>query len=113
MIVSEDVNAARALRDRAINLIRTTDQLDTIVREALVLAYSDQLTITYRTPFQRRGASRIRTYHHALEAQRIGKTLPYCLEIWAPHKVLHIEWENEHDIQVLTFSRGEWEKRLG
>ena len=36
----------------------------------------------------------------------------YGLDIWAPKKVLNIEWEESGDVVLVSFRRGEWEFEL-
>jgi hypothetical protein len=40
------------------------------------------------------------------------KNLPYGLDVWAPKKVLNIEWDNSGNVALFSMRRGAWETEL-
>jgi len=38
--------------------------------------------------------------------------LPYGLDIWAPKKVMNIEWSDQGELAIVSFRRGAWEDEL-
>jgi len=43
---------------------------------------------------------------------RPPQNLPYGLDIWAPLKVLNIEWGVRGNVALVSFRPGEWEAEL-
>jgi hypothetical protein len=37
---------------------------------------------------------------------------PYGLDIWAPKKVLNVEWSDQGKVELVSFRPGEWEAEL-
>src|ERR1019366_3999383 len=63
-----------------------------------------------RTPFPEQGPEPAE-YHKYL-GTTINlvppKNLPYGLDIWAPKKVLNIEWNDHGDVLLVSFKPGAW-----
>jgi hypothetical protein len=38
--------------------------------------------------------------------------LPYGLDVWAPNKVLNIEWDAQGKVVLVSLHRGDWEAEL-
>jgi hypothetical protein len=74
-------------------------------------AQTDGIEISYRTPFQPDDQSK-QKYLAALYGIPLRKNLPYGLDIWAPKKVLNIEWNDRGKIELVSFRPGEWEAEL-
>lgn len=69
------------------------------------------LTLALRTPFQRLPRETERTkYMRALEGERTS--LPYGLEVWAPKRVLDVEWDDAGTVELIGYDPGEWEWRI-
>lgn len=71
------------------------------------------MTISLRTPFSAPtpGPSHEIRYVAAL----LGKELiehGYGLDIWAPRKVMNLEWSQPNDILIVSFRRGAWEQKI-
>ena len=71
------------------------------------------LHISYRTPFQRiPQADDALKYRAAQHSLTIPENLPYGLDVWAPKKVLNIEWDDHGKVELVSFRRGAWELEL-
>jgi hypothetical protein len=67
------------------------------------------LTLALRTPFQRMPKETERAkYMRALEGGRTS--LPYGLEVWAPKRVLDVEWDDSGTVELIGYDPGEWEQ---
>jgi hypothetical protein len=79
----------------------------------LLSARVGSLLIGYRTPFQRLPVVRDKL---KFIAAKIGapppQSLPYGLDLWAPKKVLNVEWDDQGNVALIGFRRGEWEEEL-
>jgi hypothetical protein len=71
------------------------------------------LHISYRTPFQRMpqadDALKYRAVQHGLT---VPQNLPYGLDVWAPKKVLNIEWDDKGNVALVSLRPGAWESEL-
>jgi len=71
------------------------------------------LKISYRTPFQRLPPF---PEHLKYRCELLGlpakENLPYGLDVWAPKKVLNIEWDDKGAVVLVAFRTGEWEAEL-
>ncbi len=69
------------------------------------------LTLALRTPFQRMPKETERAkYMRALDGGRVS--LPYGLEVWAPKRVLDIEWDDAGSVALIGYDPGEWEQAI-
>jgi hypothetical protein len=79
-----------------------------------VTATRGVLMLSVHTPFSEQGPGPSE-YHKYLGAT-IGlvppKNLPYGLDIWAPKKVLNIEWNDHGHVVLVRFKPGAWQWEL-
>lgn len=40
------------------------------------------------------------------------RNLPYGLDVWSPHKVLNVEWDDDGRVVVVSYKPGAWESKL-
>jgi hypothetical protein len=70
------------------------------------------LQIAYRTPFQKIfQVDDLTKYHAAQLGGTVPQNLPYGLDVWAPNKVLNMEWDDEN-IAIRSLRPGAWETGL-
>jgi hypothetical protein len=73
-------------------------------------ARRDGLTIGYRTPFPRMpGISDSLKLRAALVGVEGLRNKSYGLDVWAPKKVLNVEWDDREKIHVVSYNPGPWE----
>jgi hypothetical protein len=51
-------------------------------------------------------------YRAAQIGQPIPRNMPYGLGIWAPKKVLNVEWDNQGNVVLVSFKPRGWEPEL-
>ncbi len=97
------------IRAKALQLVKQRGAWVQVGSTNLLIAKPGQLTVAYRTPFQRLPAEDETTWYEC--AFISGKAnLPYGLEAWhSDKKVLNIEWDDEGGVEVLSYRPGEWE----
>jgi hypothetical protein len=79
----------------------------------LLSADLGSLQISYRTPFQRLPQpGDLLKYRAAQLGLTVLKNLPYGLDVWAPNKVLNIEWDDKGNFVLVSLRRGAWETEL-
>jgi hypothetical protein len=101
----------RTIRDRAIEFVKARGAWQQAGDVRLLVAAADGVRVSYRTPFQRLPADPTpRTYTQALVMQNAQRNLPYGLDIWAPTKVLNVEWSDTGQVEVFGFKPGAWEE---
>ncbi len=94
----------------AVKAARGTSGADTM---KILSARLGGLHIFYRTPFQQLPQPDDSLKHHAAQhGLTVPKNLPYGLDIWAPKKVLNIEWDDKEKVKLVSLRRGEWETEL-
>jgi hypothetical protein len=122
----EKLARALALRDGALAIINRKGSASAHISRGLASDQVGDIHFLYRTPFwpmpKRSGISDRRSanlserqkYYAALLNQKSGgsKNLPYGLDVWAPKKVLSIEWNHKGKIDLVSFHPGYWEERL-
>ena len=102
---------ALATRDAALALLRLKGEWMARGDIPFLMMMEPELTLALRTPFQRLPKESERAkYMRALEGGRTS--LPYGLEIWAPKKVLNIEWNDVGSVELIGYEPGEWEWRI-
>jgi hypothetical protein len=71
------------------------------------------LEILYRTPFQRLPkADDLLKYRAAKAGLTVAQNLPYGLDVWAPKKVLNIEWDDKGNVVLVSLHPGGWQTEL-
>jgi hypothetical protein len=113
---------ALALRDAALKVISRmgTWQQAEPARAAssvgyirLLSARLGTLEISYRTPFQRLPkAADLLKYRAVQQGLTAPQNLPYGLDVWAPKKVMNIEWDDKGNVVLVSLRRGAWETEL-
>jgi hypothetical protein len=69
--------------------------------------------ISHRTPFQRMPQAHDSVkYRAAQHGLTVPQNLPYGLDVWAPNKVLNIEWDDKGNYALVSFRPGAWEAEL-
>ena len=102
---------ALAARDAALVLLRLKGEWMARGDIPFLMLMEPGLTLALRTPFQRLPKESERAkYMRALEGGRTS--LPYGLEIWAPKKVLNIEWDDAGTVELIGYDLGEWERAI-
>jgi hypothetical protein len=113
---------ALALRDAALKVLgrvgsweavgvnrKTSDAGDVKV----LAAHLRGLHISYRTPFQHMPqADGLLKYRAAQSGLTVPQNLPYGLDVWAPKKVLNIEWDDKGNVTLVSLRPGAWETEL-
>jgi hypothetical protein len=51
-------------------------------------------------------------YRAAQLGMSARRNLPYGLDIWAPKKVLNIEWDDQGNVVLVSLWAGDWEAEL-
>jgi hypothetical protein len=104
---------AVALRDVALTVVSRTGRWERGSGVNLLTAQMGSLMISYRTPFQRLPARDGRLVAKAASlGLRLPQNLPYGLDIWAPKKVLNLEWDDRGAVTLVSFKSGVWEAEL-
>jgi hypothetical protein len=79
----------------------------------LLVASRDGIKVSHRSLFQPPPApERAFLYRAALLGLDPKLPMPNGLDIWAPNKVLNIEWDNAGAVCLVSFGRGSWESTL-
>ena len=105
----------RQRRKQAIDLRDQVSQVRNLgkLRRHQMLGYNDDaLSISFRTPFQRLPGLDDRIKYWAAVLGKDVSNLPYGLDIWAPRKVLNIEWDDHGRVEVVSYRAGDWEAKL-
>ena len=111
MDLSSRLKHALETRDAALTLLRAKGEWMARGDIPFLMLMELGLTLALRTPFQPlpKGTERAK-YMRALEG---GRTiLPYGLEVWAPKKVLDVEWDDTGTVELIGYDPGEWEWRI-
>jgi hypothetical protein len=107
------MTTALDLRDAALRVIGRIGRWEAFGDMKLLSARAEGLAISYRTPFQRMPEANDAQKYRAAQLGRIApKNLPYGLDIWAPNKVMNLEWDDEGNIELVSLRRGPWELEL-
>src|ERR1700730_1822437 len=119
MNMTKSTKLARALllRDAALAVLRRMGVWETIaVRGArdmkFLSARIGSLQISYRTPFRGMQAADALKYRAAQHGLTVPQNLRYGLDVWAPNKVLNIEWDDKGSYALVSFRPGAWEAEL-
>jgi hypothetical protein len=99
------------LRDAAIAIVSRRGAWETYRPGAIKImgARTGRIQISYRTPFQPLPDDQSKQkYLAALFGIPLRQNLPYGLDIWAPKKVLNIEWNDHGKVELVSFRPGEW-----
>jgi hypothetical protein len=51
-------------------------------------------------------------YRAAQFGLTVPQNLPYGLDVWAPKKVLNIEWDDKGNVTLVSLRPGAWETEL-
>ena len=113
MISSARLKAALEMRDVGLAVLKMAGKPEPGMGNN-VAATRGTVMLSVRTPFSEQGPEPAE-YHKYLGAT-IGlvppKNLPYGLDIWAPKKVLNIEWNDHGDVLLVSFKPGAWQWEL-
>ena len=113
MASEEKLTRALALRDAALAIVKRLGAWEPAGDIQLLSASVGSLRIAYRTPFQRMpGAGEHLKYRAAQLGLSAPKSLPYALDVWAPKKVLNIEWDDAGNVALVSLRPGAWEAEL-
>ncbi len=103
---------ALELRAAALRLVGRTGTWERASGINVLAAQCGTLTIFYRTPFQRLPTNDRIAAKAARLGLRVPRNLPYGLDIWAPKKVLNLEWDDKGAVVLVSFKPGAWEAEL-
>ncbi len=78
----------------------------------MLTADVNNLLILHRTPFQKLFKPSERMKYTAAVLGQSPRTLPYGLDIWGGKKVFSMDWDDAEEVEIRSFTRGEWEDRL-
>jgi hypothetical protein len=114
-LVSSGDGQALAIRDHLVTRVRERGKLE-LQRDAVRLTTLETgpWRLEHWTPFNELEAGEASSpgYRHALERQRAGTNLPYGLDVWfTGTKVLSLLWADNGTLDVIAFTRGEWEEK--
>ena len=105
---SSRLKHALETRDAALTLLRAKGEWMARGDIPFLMLMEPGLTLALRTPFQRMPKQTERAkYMRALKGERTS--LPYGLEVWAPKRVLDIEWDDAGPVELIGYDPGEWE----
>jgi hypothetical protein len=98
----------------ALVVIRRAGKWQKVGSWRLTSAESGGLKIAYRSPFNLKPAdlSSAPSYVHEAARRRAAPDLPHKLDIWAPQKVLSVQWDDAGAVNLISFKPGEWEAAL-
>jgi hypothetical protein len=110
---SDRLARVRAARDRLLLIVRNKGQQ---AGGGWISAGAEGFDIMHRTPFTKPmpEGRQPRTYAEALVKQRFAPDLPYTMEVWYldGRKILNVQWDEDDNLQLISFSPGEWEAKL-
>ena len=114
MTKDEKIARAIALRDAALIAVKRAGTWEAGSSQIkLLTAHVGTLLISYRTPFQRLPeAPEQMKYFAAQHGKPSPESWPYGLDVWAPKKVMCIEWDDQGNVLLLSLRHGEWEAEL-
>ncbi len=75
----------------------------------------DELLLAHRTPFLKLPPVPETVKYLAAQTEKRPGNLGYGLDIWdrsGVGKVLNIEWDDSGTIELVSFRRGDWEKKV-
>ena len=105
------IEDALMIRDLAHRVLGAKGQWRPVGKSNWLTLQESGLTIALRTPFQKLPQPYENTKFR-VAALGYKLNLPYGLDIWAPQKVMNLEWDDDGSVEVITFKRGEWEAQL-
>lgn len=114
-ISAHRLTCAFKVRDAARALVRARGEWETCrnVQGKFLSADVGDFKILHHTPFTRLpSASESVKYQAALDGRPVNRA--YGVNVWieGKGKVFLVEWDNDADLEVATFHRGEWEEEL-
>jgi hypothetical protein len=113
MTKEEKIARVIALRDAALIVVKRAGAWEAASQIKLLTAHVGTLLIGYRTPFQRLPeAPEQMKYFAAQHGKPSPESWPYGLDVWAPKKVMCIEWDDQGNVLLLSLRHGEWEAEL-
>jgi hypothetical protein len=112
-VSTPSVCRALRLRDLALPILWQQGTWEQFGKAKILTARHSTILLAYRTPFQRIShVSDAFKYKAAQLRQNVPSNLPYGLDIWAPKKVLNMEWDEQGNVALVSFRPGEWEAQL-
>jgi hypothetical protein len=106
---------ARRARDHALRLIRELGHWETVGGDKVLFAEAGPIVIAHTTLFSdkqtRRGSPR--SYLHAVAKQAATPVFCCSIDIWfGRRKVLSVRWDATDNMEVVSFSPGDWQDEL-
>lgn len=107
------LKSALELRDMGLAVLKKFGKHEPGMGRKVAASHGD-LMISIRTPFSEPYSepSEYLKYLGATIGLAPPKNLPYGLDIWAPKKVLNIEWDDHGKVDLVSFKPGAWESEL-
>ncbi len=113
-LVVTEADRAEELRDAAFWVLERHGEWKPCGSRTLHMLTADvgNLLILHRTPFQKLFKPSERMKYTAAVLGQSPRTLPYGLDIWHGKKVFSMDWGDAEEVEIRSFTRGEWEDRL-
>lgn len=104
----------KAIRDAALAIVRLHGEWERIHNfPHPVLGYENEgFKLLYRTPFQPIPVSNKATSQGIAPSTQRAMYKAYGLDIWFGKKVLSVQWDQEDEVEVISYRKGEWEEKL-
>lgn len=106
---------ALTLRDAALKVVRRIGVWQEIrvgqSSAQILFARLGGIQVAYRSPFQRIFQLDEQVKYRAAQLG-MALPLPYGLDVWAPNKVLNMEWDDRGSVALTTLRAGSWETEL-
>jgi hypothetical protein len=113
MTKEEKIARVIALRDAALIVVKRAGAWEAASQIKLLTAHVGTLLIGYHTPFQRLPEAPEQMKYFAAQHGKLSpESWPYGLDVWAPKKVMCIEWDDQGNVLLLSLRHGEWEAEL-
>jgi hypothetical protein len=108
---STRLQCALKLRDAALWVLREHGHWEQVSGLGHLAVSREGLQMSFRPRFQ--GPPISSEYANYLAARfGVRLNLPYGLDIWAPNKVMNLEWDRLGHVDLVSFRRGPWECQL-
>ncbi len=108
-------DSALELRDSGLVILRAEGTFKVLGWTPILEWQKDGMSMSYRAPFLDLPPTPEHLRFMAAIAAKRVKNLSHGLDIWDREyggKVLNIEWNDEGDVELVSFRRGPWEVRL-
>jgi len=98
---------ARWIRDHALIVIAGETTIEAISDVAVAKWNNNEFTVVFRAPF-----GKVRDSDRAVTTGMGKPTRAYAMDINNHLNLLRIEWDQDDDLLIRLFHRGDWERRF-